>query len=90
MGIIEGSWYRNAGHPIAVVASVSYLPADLSPEHPGVPGQAWDWAAYIGPAQDNLESPEETEVHVQKHGCKLPESVARAFFPRLEAVPYRP
>ena len=90
MGIIEDSWYRNAGYPVAVVASVSYLPPDLSPEHPGRPGEVSGWAAYIGPGADKLESREETEAYVQKHGCKLPEAVARAFFPQFGPVPYRP
>lgn len=89
MGIIKYSRYWNGtGARIAVVASVSYLPTDLSPEHPGVPGQAWDWAAYIG--GDDSETREETEAFVQKRGCKLTERVARAFFPELKAVTYRP
>jgi len=89
MGIIEQSWYRNAGHPIAVVASVTYLPNRLGPEDPGGPGAAYDWAAYLGPGQSKSETREETEVWVQKHGFKLPEAVALAFFPQFKAVRYR-
>ncbi len=89
-GLIKDSWYRNAGQPNAVVASVTSLPSVLDPEFPGTPGEAHDWAAYIGPARDKSESREETERHVQKQGCKLPERVARAFFPQLAAVLYRP
>lgn len=52
-------------------------------------GGANDWAAYIG-AQPDPSSEQETVEWVSRHGCKLGESEARAFFHMDETLVYRP
>jgi hypothetical protein len=56
-----------------------------------IPGEADDWAAYIGGQPDPdfcgyHPTTQETLEWVKRHGCKLSERMARALFPEIELV----
>uniref|UniRef100_A0A6M3L1U6 Uncharacterized protein n=1 Tax=viral metagenome TaxID=1070528 RepID=A0A6M3L1U6_9ZZZZ len=69
----EGRFWSCQGNHIGIIASVT---------------EGIDWAAYIGTDAPNSHDEDNTLLFVADWGCKLGESDARHFFPKI-TLPYR-
>ncbi len=74
---LEGRFWNQDSKQLAIVAIVTQL------------GEWGDWAAYIGTDAPNSYREDDTLLEVAEYGCKLSETDARHFFPKID-LPYRP
>ena len=70
---LESRFWNQEGKHIAIVACVT---------------KGVDWAAYIGTDAPACHTEEATLDYIAKWGCKLSETDARHFFPKIK-LPYR-